>query len=50
MAKPARGETKKPYSKPMLLVFGSVQDLTQRVGPRGKKDGGSVTGSKHSHA
>ncbi len=43
MGKPAKRETKKPYSKPTLTVYGTVRELTQRVGPRGKHDraGGS---------
>ena len=49
MAKPVRGEPKKPYSKPTLIVFGTVRDLTQKVGPRGRTDGGTVLGRKHSH-
>lgn len=49
MAKPVRGEPKKPYSKPTLIVFGTVRDLTQMNGPRGQKDGGTLTGKKHSH-
>jgi hypothetical protein len=49
MAKPAKGEPKKPYSKPTLIVFGTVRDLTQMVGTGGKKDGGSKLGHKHSH-
>jgi len=49
MAKPVRGEPKKPYSKPRLIVFGTVRDLTQRVGTRGKLDGGTTLGKRHSH-
>lgn len=37
MAKPAKGEPKKPYSKPTLIVFGTVRDLTQMVGTGEKR-------------
>jgi hypothetical protein len=48
MAKPVRGEPKKPYSKPTLIVFGTVRDLTQKVGITGNLDGGSL-GMNKSH-
>ena len=35
MAKPVRWEPKKPYSKPTLIVFGTVRDLTQKVRAKG---------------
>jgi hypothetical protein len=38
MVKPVSGEPKKPYSKPTLTLYGTVKELTQRVGPRGKRD------------
>jgi hypothetical protein len=41
MAKPVKRETKKPYSKPKLTVYGTVRELTQRNGSRGQLDGGS---------
>jgi hypothetical protein len=47
MAKAVKGEPKKPYSKPTLIVFGTVRDLTQSLGPRGTKDGGTGLGHKH---
>ncbi|MGB9471920.1 MAG: lasso RiPP family leader peptide-containing protein [Candidatus Acidiferrum sp.] len=50
MAKPVRGETKKPYSKPTLLVFGTVRDLTQAVATAGMMDGGLGAKAMHSHA
>ena len=49
MAKPVRGEPKKTYSKPTLIVFGTVRDLTRKVGSGGKEDGGTKLGQKHSH-
>jgi hypothetical protein len=32
---------KKPYSAPVLTVFGTVRELTQKVGLRKAPDGGS---------
>jgi len=37
----------RPYSKPRLTIYGKVQELTKAVSPRGMKDGGLVTGRKH---
>ena len=34
----------KPYSKPTLIIYGKVQELTQATGNMGQIDGGSVTG------
>jgi hypothetical protein len=39
MGKPVKRETKKPYSKPTLTVYGTVRELTQRVGSVGTRDG-----------
>jgi hypothetical protein len=41
MGKPIKLEPKKPYSKPTLTLYGTVRDLTQRVGLHGSNDGGS---------
>jgi hypothetical protein len=49
MAKRVKREPKKPYSKPALTVYGTVRELTQKVGAHGKLDGGTLTGRKHSH-
>jgi len=49
MAEPVKREPKKPYEKPTLTVYGTVNDLTRKVGPHGTKDGGVITGRKHSH-
>ena len=38
MAKPVKREPKRPYTKPILTVYGTVRELTQRVGNRGQKD------------
>jgi len=40
MGKTVERETKKPYSKPTLTVYGTVKELTQNRGTRGKPDGG----------
>jgi len=40
MAKPIKRKPKKPYSKPLLTVYGTVRDLTQTQGQHGLKDGG----------
>jgi hypothetical protein len=40
MAKPVGREPKKPYSSPIITVFGTVHELTQnKLGSHGK-DGG----------
>jgi hypothetical protein len=41
MGKPVKPETKKPYSKPTLTVYGTVRELTQSQGIRGHIDGGA---------
>jgi hypothetical protein len=40
MVKAVKRETKKPYSKPKLTVYGTVRELTQNRGIRGQSDGG----------
>ena len=40
MVKSVKRETKKPYSKPTLTVYGTVRELTQNRGNRGRLDGG----------
>ena len=39
MGKPVKREPKKPYSKPTLTVYGTVRELTQKVGHTGNFDG-----------
>jgi hypothetical protein len=39
MDKLVKPETKKPYSKPKLTVYGTMRELTQKVGHSGKLDG-----------
>lgn len=33
-------ETRKPYRKPELLIYGNIRDITRNVGPKGNLDGG----------
>jgi hypothetical protein len=40
MVKAVKRETKKPYSKPTLTVYGTLKELTQNRGFRGRADGG----------
>ena len=40
MAKTVAPGPKKPYSEPKLTVYGTVRELTQKVGRHGKTDGG----------
>jgi len=49
MAKPAKRETKKPYSKPTLTVYGTVRELTQMQGRTGRPDGGRGARSNKTH-
>jgi hypothetical protein len=38
MLKPVKRDNKKPYSSPIITVYGTVQELTQKIGIRGNKD------------
>jgi hypothetical protein len=40
MGKFVKRSPKKPYSVPVLTVYGTVQELTQKVGLRKNPDGG----------
>ncbi len=40
MPKPVKRDIKKPYSSPLITVYGTVRELTQKVGPRGTTDHG----------
>jgi hypothetical protein len=42
MAKTAAPGPKRPYSEPKLTVYGTVRELTQKVGRRGKSDSGTA--------
>jgi hypothetical protein len=33
-------ETKKPYHKPEVLVYGHIREITRNLGPKGVTDGG----------
>lgn len=46
MTKPVKREPKKEYSKPTLTVYGTVKELTQRVGNRHHLDGGTRAGHR----
>jgi hypothetical protein len=43
-----QAETKKPYHKPDLLVYGNIREITRNVGPKGAEDnlGGAAAGPK----
>jgi len=49
MGKPVKREEKKPYSKPKLTVYGTVRELTQRVGTSGRRDGGRSVRANRTH-
>jgi hypothetical protein len=40
MLKLVKRDSKKPYSSPALTIYGTVQQLTQKVGLRQTSDGG----------
>jgi len=40
MRKAVERDTKKPYSSPTLTVYGTVRELTQKVGLVRTRDGG----------
>jgi len=40
MGNPVKRAPKKPYSAPVLTVYGTVQELTRKVGLRHRRDGG----------
>jgi hypothetical protein len=46
MLKPVKRDNKKPYSSPIITVYGTVRELTQKVGLRGHNDGGRLLQSK----
>ena len=33
-------ETRKPYHKPEVIVYGNIREITRNVGPKGVDDGG----------
>jgi len=36
----AQEETKKPYHKPEVIVYGNIREVTRNLGPKGDADGG----------
>ena len=46
MGRPVKREPKKLYSKPTLTVYGTVRELTQKVGQTGSPDGGTFPPTK----
>lgn len=46
MRKPVKRQPKKPYCAPVLIVHGTVREVTQAVGPRKKRDGGNRRGRR----
>jgi len=40
MVKPVKQDGKKPYTSPILTVYGTVRELTQKVGLVRHTDGG----------
>jgi len=33
-------ETRKPYHKPEVIVYGNIREITRNAGPKGNLDGG----------
>jgi hypothetical protein len=33
-------QTKKPYRKPEVIVYGDIREITRNLGPKGADDGG----------
>jgi hypothetical protein len=33
-------ESKKPYHKPEVIVYGNIREITRNAGPKGNLDGG----------
>ena len=49
MDKPVERDLKKPYSKPLFTVYGTVRELTQMVGRGGHPDGGRGARANKTH-
>jgi hypothetical protein len=49
MDKPVKRGPKKPYSKPLFTVYGTVQELTKTVGRGGRPDGGRGARANKTH-
>jgi hypothetical protein len=41
-------QSKKPYHKPQVIVYGNIREITRNVGPKGASDngGGASAGPK----
>ena len=41
-------ETKKPYHRPEVIVYGNIREITRNTGPKGNLDngGGAAAGPK----
>jgi hypothetical protein len=48
MPRPVKRDIKKPYSSPLITVYGTVRELTQKIGLRGRSDGGRAPRA-HTH-
>lgn len=46
MLKPVKRDNKKPYSPPIITVYGTVRELTQKVGMTANRDGGHFPRTK----
>jgi hypothetical protein len=46
MLKPAKWDPKKPYLSPKLTVYGTVQELTKKIGLGGSPDNGMTPRSQ----
>ncbi len=33
-------ESRKPYHKPQVIVYGNIREITRNAGPKGNEDGG----------
>jgi hypothetical protein len=49
MNRPTKPEPKEPYSTPKLTIYGTVEQLTKSVAPRGTLDGGIGPGTTRTH-
>jgi len=38
-------QTKKPYHKPEVIVYGNIREITRNVGSKGALDGGGGAGA-----
>jgi hypothetical protein len=46
MLKPVQRDNKKPYSSPLITVYGTIRELTQHLGLRGNPDSRLPRGPK----